>query len=41
MLHELWLEFLAREAQQQGQRERAAQEAKKDFAAAIHGLTIT
>jgi hypothetical protein len=40
MLHELWLEFLAREAQQQGQRERAAQERKEVFAAAIHGPTI-
>jgi hypothetical protein len=34
------LEFLARAAQQQGQRERATQGAKEDFAAAFHVFTI-
>jgi hypothetical protein len=41
VLHELWLEFLARGAQQQGERERAAQEAKDaGVAGCIHESTI-
>src|SRR6202795_4877306 len=42
MLHELWLEYLARGAQQQAQRERAGQGKAKnlDVALRVHAMTI-